>query len=80
MRLSGRPLGTVVDDLVVSGTVEDCLGDLLAPSLTVLECLATSKTVWQTSWHRRRRSGCVWHRLGVSGTVLDRLGDLLALS
>ncbi|KAH3692318.1 hypothetical protein DPMN_194768 [Dreissena polymorpha] len=44
-RLSLTPLGTVVDCLGVSGTVRDYLGDVLAPSCTVWECLVPSETV-----------------------------------
>ncbi|KAH3692194.1 hypothetical protein DPMN_191550 [Dreissena polymorpha] len=50
-----------------------CLGDLSAPSLTAMECLAPSKTVSETLWHRGRL-------MGLCGYVRDFLGNLLAPS
>ncbi|KAH3770764.1 hypothetical protein DPMN_172057 [Dreissena polymorpha] len=54
------------------------MGDILAPSSTVWECLAQSNTVYETSCHRRPQSGIVWNRLRLStrhlSTVVHSLG------
>ncbi|KAH3770768.1 hypothetical protein DPMN_172061 [Dreissena polymorpha] len=50
------------------------------PLGTVWECLATSETVWETSWYRRRLFRSLLHRLQLSGRPLVTVWECLAPS